>query len=145
MIRRLCFVLLALLAVAGCAGSRLGEPPSALRTARLQGTLTYQDDARLPTDAVVEIWLTDISALSQAMPVVVETAFLTNGRQAPLAFDLWYDPSRIDGGHRYTVNAVIRSQGQILYRSAAPAAVITQGNPTQISLTLTRPLDRNGS
>ena len=135
---------MALLAAAGCAGSRIGEPPSAVRTARLQGTLAYQDDVRLPTDAVVEIWLTDITALSQAVPVLAETAFLTNGRQAPLSFDLWYDPSRVDSSHLYTVSAVIRSQGQILYRSDAPAAVITQGNPTQVSLMLTRPLERSG-
>jgi putative lipoprotein len=141
MVVKVCTLFVLLSALPGCAPKIAGTPPSAERTALFKGTATYSDALTLPMDAVLEIWIAEVSPAALA-PIVAETAFLTDGKQVPLSFELWYDPRRIDSNRRYAAHAVIRQDGQVLYRTAAGIPVLTQGNPASVALVLNSPADQ---
>jgi putative lipoprotein len=105
----------------------------------LKGTLTYRERIALPPASVVELWITDVTP-GVIVPTVLtaQTSFKTDGRQVPLPFELRYDPKKIEPTHSYAVHAAIKSGTDILFRSASPTLVITQGHPHQVQLVLTR-------
>jgi putative lipoprotein len=138
MIYRLSGLVLLLGVLCGCAPKTTGVAPSPDRTALLEGTVTYRERIALPQDAVLEVWIADVSPLALT-PILAETAFLADGKQVPLSFELWYDPRRVDSSRLYAVHAVIRQDGQILYRTPQETAVLTQGNPTRVDLVVVSP------
>ena len=105
----------------------------------VHGTVAYKERVALPADAVVDVWITDVSPLIVVMSVIAETTVPSNGRQVPLPFELRYDPTRIVADHIYSVKAAIRSAGEILFASETDTLVITKENPTQVNLWLVRP------
>lgn len=126
----------AALSLFGCttAGTPPAEPAEA--EAVLTGTVSYRARVALPADAVVELWLTDTSPLILAQAILAETTIATEGRQVPIAFELPYDPARIQADHTYGLRAAIRSGSEMLFASEKPTPVITQGNPTHVELWL---------
>lgn len=141
------FPMVALLAyvVAGCAAGRTHMGRTADSEGVVRGSVAYRERIALPPDVVVEVWITDVSPLILAVPVIAETTVLAEGRQVPLPFELRYDPTRIEPDHDYAVKAVIRSEGRILFATEAPYHVITKGNPTQVDLQLVREVEGSGS
>jgi len=144
MIIRVITLMALLSALCGCAPKTTETPPSPDRTAVFAGTATYAERLTLPQDAVLEVWIADETPMA-LIPILAEAAFLTDGKQVPLSFQLWYDPRRVDGTRRYTAHAVIRQDGQILYHTATAIPVLTQGNPTSVELVLTSPATGTGS
>jgi putative lipoprotein len=106
--------------------------------ATLTGTVAYRERVALPPDAAAEISLIDATIQDKAATVVAKTTVKSEGKQVPLAFTLRYDAGRIDKKHLYTVRAVIRSGDELLWTTDIVRAVITQGNPTDVALMLTR-------
>ncbi|MGH9459880.1 MAG: YbaY family lipoprotein, partial [Vicinamibacteria bacterium] len=100
----------------------------------VRGTVSYRERVALPPDAVVEVWITDVSPLILAQSLLAETTVSSGGRQVPIPFELRYDPSRVVADHDYAVKAAIRSAGEILFATAAGTPVITKGNPTEVEL-----------
>ena len=105
----------------------------------LSGSATPREEQAIPRDAVLEVWIRDVSPVMLGAPVVAETAVLADGRQFPLPFELKYERSRILPDHTYVVKAVIRNAGEILLTTDKDQLVITQGNPTEVELVLVRP------
>jgi putative lipoprotein len=129
------------LVVAGWYGSAHPSPSSAgdvAGDATLTGTVTYRERVALPPDAIAEITLIDATIQDVAAKVVAKTTVKSEGKQVPLSFALHYDPSRIDKKHLYTARAVIRSGDELLWTTDIARAVITQGNPTDVEIMLTR-------
>jgi uncharacterized lipoprotein YbaY len=105
----------------------------------LKGTVAYRERVALPADAVVDVWITDITpGIIVPQVITAETSIKSGGRQVPLPFELTFDPGRIVATHRYGVRAVIKSGGKVLFQSGSATPVITQGNPTQVQLILTQ-------
>jgi putative lipoprotein len=104
----------------------------------LRGSVAYRERIALPPDAVVEVWLIDVSPLIVAQVLIAETTVPSRGRQVPIPFELRYDPKKIQPDHTYAVKAAIRSAGQILFETPTPHPVITKGNPLQAELWLQR-------
>lgn len=102
------------------------------------GTVSYRERVALPADAVVEISIVDASAADSASRVIASAAVPSEGRQVPLPFAVHYDPGRIDQRHLYVIHANIRSGGQQLFATDIVRSVISQGNPTQVDLVLSR-------
>ena len=125
-------------AVAAC-GIKPKVKPTREPDGLLTGSATYQESVAIPHDAALEVWLRDVSPGTLAAPIVAETAVLAEGRQVPLPFELKYETSRIVPDHTYTLKAVIRHAGEILFTTDKDQLVITNGNPTNIELTLVRP------
>jgi putative lipoprotein len=104
------------------------EQPAGPR-AEVTGTVTYRLRIALPPQAMVRVSLSDVSRADAPAELIARATFATHGRQAPIAFALPYDPSRIDPGAHYAVDARIESEGRLLYVTAHRPRVITGGHP----------------
>lgn len=106
--------------------------------ATVTGTVSYRERVALPADAVVEISIVDASLADSATKVVASANVPAAGRQVPLTFDIHYDSRSIEQRHLYIIRANIRSGDHLLFASDVIRGVITQGNPTQVDLVLSR-------
>lgn len=134
------FILAALAALVsfGCARDR--ESGLQGKATMVKGAVAYRERIALPSDAVVEVWMTDITpGIITTMQVLGQTTINADGQQVPIPFELPYDPTQILPDHTYGIRAAIQAGGQTLFASDAPTSVITQGNPTQVELWLQRP------
>jgi len=122
-----------LLALIGCGPTYVQTIPTG-QSATVAGTVTYGEQLTLPADAVVEVWVDDADPDAQTLGVVGQTAFLTNGRQVPLAFAVHFNPSQVTPGRAYVARAVIRHNGQILFSSTNPTPVSAGDNPTNVEV-----------
>jgi putative lipoprotein len=106
--------------------------------AMVNGTVAYRERMALPSGAVVEVRLSDVSRQDGTAPVIAETTILTAGHQVPIPFELRYDPRKIDPKRSYAVRATIQSAGRMMFTTSTAYPVITRGNPTQVNLMLER-------
>jgi putative lipoprotein len=122
----------------GCAGRSNQDAKDSWAESEsvVRGSVAYRERMALPEDAEIEVWITDISPVVQAVPIVAQTTVRADGRQVPIAFELPYERERIDSEHTYAVKAVIRSGGQVMFETTDGQPVITQGNPKQVNLML---------
>ena len=107
----------------------------------LSGTVTYRERMALPSDAVVEVSLVDVTQADAGMPVIAATTVRPDGRQVPLPFELQYDPGNIEPDRSYAVRASIRSDSRLLFTTHQAVPVLTQGRPTQADLVLVQAPD----
>jgi putative lipoprotein len=103
----------------------------------ISGTATYRERMALPPGAVLEAAIEDVSKADAPALVVASTRVESPGNP-PIAFTIAYDKAKIVGNHRYVVRAKILLDGKLLFTSDTVAPVITQGNPTKVSLMLRR-------
>ncbi len=97
----------------------------------LSGTVTYLPRIALPPNAVVHVRIEDVSRADAPAITLAEQTIPTEGRQVPSPFALEYDPSRIEGGHRYAVRAEIRGPGEgLLWTTDTMHPVLTLGAPS---------------
>lgn len=132
------------LALAGCAhhgGTGASTPGGG---AVVRGTVAYRERVALPADAVIDVWITDVSPQVTAAPVIAETTVRPEGGQVPIPFELHYDLGKIDSSHTYGIHAAIRSGGGIMFAADSARPVITQGHPTQVALWLERATTGSG-
>ncbi|HKQ20028.1 MAG TPA: YbaY family lipoprotein [Candidatus Eisenbacteria bacterium] len=112
--------------------------PVADRVGIVKGTVTYQERIALPPDAVVEVWITDVSPPILGLLPLAEATVDPEGRQGPLPFELRYDPDRVDPKRDYVVKAAILSDREILFQTEATTPVITRGHPREVALWVVR-------
>jgi putative lipoprotein len=117
--------------VAGTAPGGAGAPP-----ARVTGTVTYLQRVALPPEAVIKVQLLDVSRADAPAAVLGEQVITAGGRQVPFAFEIAYDPARIDPRMTYAVSARIEEGGRLRFVSDQRHAVITRGAPSQVDLVL---------
>ncbi|RTQ47908.1 lipo-like protein [Hymenobacter gummosus] len=112
--------------------------PVAVVQDSITGTVAYRERQALPSDAVLQLQLQDVSRPGSAATVVATSTALTQGRQVPLKFSLPYDTLRIDPTNTYAVQARIEVGGRLLFANDAAYPVITRGNPKRLQMTLRR-------
>ena len=109
MFTRSWITVLALIAplVAGCASRHNPDAKESLADAEpiVRGSVTYRERMALPEDAEIEVWITDVSPIVQAVPIVAQTTVKADGQQVPIAFELPYERERIDPEHTYAVKS----------------------------------------
>jgi putative lipoprotein len=96
----------------------------------VSGTVTYLQRMALPPTAVVEVKLQDVSKADTPATVIAEQKITTGGKQVPIAFELKYDPAKIEGKHRYAVSARILFDGQLRFTSDKAYPVLGDGVST---------------
>src|SRR6476659_3285781 len=74
--------------------------------AQIRGTATFRERIPLPPDAVFDATLEDLSQPGAATSVLGR-ARLRGPQNPPIRFEIPFDPTRIDPGHRYVVRARI--------------------------------------
>jgi uncharacterized lipoprotein YbaY/heat shock protein HslJ len=104
---------------------------------QITGSIAYRERMALPSDAVIDIQLQDVSIADIAAQVVAQTLLNAEGRQVPIPFTLSYDPAQIDPSHRYSVRATIRSgDGMLMFTTSQSYPVLTRGAPSKVNLLL---------
>jgi putative lipoprotein len=106
--------------------------------AKVTGTLTAREPLALTADAVVTVQLVDVSRQDVAAVVLAEQ-IITRPGQAPIPFELEYDPDSIKLTHRYAVQARIEVGGKLRYRNDTVHFVLTHGNPNTVDLAIVPP------
>ena len=119
-------VVLGTLLMAACAPTSA----PAVSGSTVTGTVTYLQRSALPSTAVIEVQLQDISKMDVPAEVISTQTIQTNGKQVPFPYELPYDAAKIDPAHRYAVRATIKDGGQLLFTSTQVYPVITNGAPT---------------
>jgi uncharacterized lipoprotein YbaY/heat shock protein HslJ/uncharacterized lipoprotein NlpE involved in copper resistance len=105
--------------------------------AQIRGTATYRERLALPADAVFDATLEDVSQ-SGAPSIVIGRARVRGPQTQPIRFQIPFDASRIDPGHRYVVRARIVAGARPMFATDAGYPVLTGGNGRQVSLVLRR-------
>lgn len=116
-------MVLVLALVAGCA-PKPTVPEKPLAT--LEGTITYRQRVALSPEAIVKVWLQDVSKVG-AVAEVLDEVEIRNPGQVPIAFRVRYDPERIVADHRYTLLVKIYEGDRTRFLNATSYPVITQG------------------
>lgn len=116
-------MVLVLALVAGCA-PKPAVPAKPLAT--LEGTITYRQRVALSSEAIVKVWLQDVSRMD-AVAEVLDEVEIRNPGQVPIAFRMQYDPERIVASHRYTLLVKIYEGDRTRFLNATSYPVITQG------------------
>lgn len=96
----------------------------------VSGVVTKLDRMALPPNAVVDVQLRDTSIADAAATVLSQQTITADGQQAPIPFELTYDPAQIVPSGIYSVFASITIDGQLQYISQAATPVITNNAPT---------------
>jgi uncharacterized lipoprotein YbaY len=80
----------------------------------LKGTASYRERIALPPGAVFEAELQDVSR-ADAPATVLGRSTLDPAGQPPFRFEIAYDAAAVRPGHRYTVRAVVKHEGRLLF------------------------------
>ena len=125
----------AVLLLAGCSGLVHGDQ-EADSMSTVTGTVTYLQRIALPPSAVVAVKLADVSRADAPAIVLGEQRIEADGRQVPFAFEIEYDPTRIDPRFTYVIQARIEDGGRLLFINDQAYPVITRGAPSEVDLVL---------
>jgi uncharacterized lipoprotein YbaY len=93
----------------------------------LTGTVTYRQRTALLPEAIVKVWLQDMSRPGLPVPEILDEQEIRRPGQVPVAFSLRYDPATIDPTHTYTLLARIYEGDRTRFINAKPFPVITKG------------------
>jgi putative lipoprotein len=80
----------------------------------LQGTATYRERIALPTDAMFEAELQDVSR-ADAPAAVLGRAKLQPAGQPPFRLEIVYDDAAVQPGRLYAVRATIKHRERLLF------------------------------
>ena len=105
----------------------------------VSGTVTYRQRIALSPTAVVEVKLLDVSRADGQAITIAEQRIQPEGRQVPIAFELRYDPSRIQQRRQYVIQARILEDGRVRFLSSDAYPVITGGNPSTVEVIVRPP------
>jgi putative lipoprotein len=112
-------------------------PASGGGKATVTGTVTYLQRVALTPEAVVTVRLVDVSRADAPSILLGEQKITAGGRQVPFAFEIAYDPARIQPQMTYAVQARIEEGGRLRFISDRHYPVITRGAPTHVDMVLT--------
>lgn len=115
--------------LSGCQLSESSQEQDKMQS--ITGTVAYRERIALPDNALVTVYLQDVSLADAPAIVIAKQNFITNGSQIPLEFNLSYDRSKIDPSHRYSVSARIELDGTLRFISDSHYAVITDADATK--------------
>ena len=74
-----------------------------------------------------------------ALPVIVAESTTPAANALPFKFALPYEQARIDATHSYAISATLQAETLVLYGTAAPVPVLTDGAPSsELKLALVR-------
>jgi len=93
----------------------------------LTGTVTYRQRMALMPEAIVKVWLQDVSRPGLPVPEILDEQEIRRPGQVPVPFTLRYDPATIDPTHTYTLLVRIYEGDRTRFTNAKPFPVLTNG------------------
>jgi putative lipoprotein len=125
-------IFLTLLGLVACSKhSRIKSPEASVS---VSGTVNYPQHIALPSDAVLNVILSDVT--SPDAPSAIAEQTITRPGQVPIHFKVNYDSSRINPEHTYSVQACIRFSDQVRFATAKAYPVITKGHTEKVEVIL---------
>ncbi len=121
----------------GCAFTASNDQEGLKEMEQVTGTIFYRERMLLPPGAVAEITLQDVSR-ADAPARILARQDISDPPPPPIAFTLEYDPSEIDERMAYSVRAVIRHEGLLMFTSDTHYPVITRGSGNTADILLVR-------
>lgn len=115
------------------------EGSNMTQTAKVTGTIAYRQRIALTPSAVVDVKLVDVSRADAPSVTIAEQTIKPAGRQVPIAFELSYDPTRIEARNRYAVQVRILENGSLRFLTTQSYPVITGGNPSTVKIIVNQP------
>ena len=122
--------------LAACSATYAVPTGGGASVGKVTGTVTYRERIALPPTAVIKVQLVDVSRADAPAIVLGEQVTHASGRQVPFAFEIPFDPARIEANYSYAVQARIEQDGQLRFISDRHYAVITRGAPTHVDMVL---------
>jgi uncharacterized lipoprotein YbaY/heat shock protein HslJ len=128
----------------GVAGSYHAQTPSQNAAERasqssapghIKGTATYRERMALPPNAAFEATLVDVSRADAPAEVIGRIQLVPTGNP-PIAFDIPYDPPRINEKGAYAVLARITTGDQLMFTTTQSYPVLTRNNGNDVTLLL---------
>lgn len=98
------------------------------------GTLNYDKFVVTP-GCSIEVRLDDVT-VTNTPEFSLARQYIDPRESSPIPFRLHYEPKSINQAHKYAVSARISCGAELRMISDGSVPVLTQGNPTQINLTL---------
>jgi putative lipoprotein len=126
-------VVLSRFAIATCIG--LIAHPALAQV--INGTATYRERMAMPSGAVFEAVIEDVSRADAPATTFASTRIMSPGNP-PIAFAIEYEPAKVLPDRRYVVRARILLGDQIMFVSDTAAPVLTRGSPTSVNILLRR-------
>jgi putative lipoprotein len=120
----------------GCSGMSAVSGGGGAAVARVTGTVTDLQRIALPPTAMIRVQLADVSRADAPAVVLGEQVIQAGGKQVPFAFEIPYDPAKINPRFTYAVGARIEDGGKLLFINDQRFAVITRGAPTHVDMVL---------
>lgn len=103
---------------------------------RVTGTIAYRERIAMQPDWAVVVTLEDVSRADVHADVIAGVRNDHPG-QVPIHFELPYDATKIDPGHRYAVRAKILDGERVVFETTQTYLVLTQGHGTEATVMLT--------
>jgi putative lipoprotein len=104
----------------------------------VRGTATYREKIAMPSDAVFEATLEDVSRADAPAEVISRIRVPSPGNP-PIAFEIGYDPARIVQGNRYAVRARVLVKDQLFFMTDQSYPVTPGAGTSPLQLLLKRP------
>jgi putative lipoprotein len=123
-------------------GCQLEKPPA---TESVTGTVSYLQRMALPTNAVIQVQLLDVSLADAPAKVIAEESINLGQRQVPVPFELTFDPAKIDAKHSYSVSAKITVDNKPWFITDQSSPVLTNDKPSHVDLILKQVPPAKGS
>ncbi len=103
--------------------------PAAVTGPALSGQIDVDQLPSLPPGITLVLKLLDTTDKA-VLPVVVAESATPAANALPFKFALPYEPARIDATHSYALSATLQAETLVLYGTAAPVPVLTDGAPS---------------
>ena len=103
----------------------------------VRGTATYRERIALPTNAVFEATLEDVSQADAQSELIARVQNEQPGNP-PIPFVIAFDAGRINPGHRYAVRARILVDDRVWFTTSQNYPVLTPGRGGDLQLLLRR-------
>ena len=102
------------------------------------GTVSYLQPIALPPEAVVELQLLELPQADarEVAKVVAKEKITLGNRQVPVAFEVKFDPAKIDAKRAYALMARILVGKEVRFTSDPGYPVLTAGNPSHVEMIL---------
>ncbi|HYA62009.1 MAG TPA: YbaY family lipoprotein [Candidatus Sulfotelmatobacter sp.] len=116
---------------------KLDKPMNA-ETAVVTGTVSYLQRIALPPEAAIEMQLLELPQADarEVAKVVAEEKITLGNRQVPVAFEVKFDPAKIDAKRAYALMARILVGKEVRFTSDPGYPVLTAGNPSHVEMIL---------
>jgi uncharacterized lipoprotein YbaY len=101
----------------------------------ISGKINYTPRFGRQRDATITLRLVDVTQTNSSV-IAEQQVEVSNNQQFPISYELKYDPTLIKQRNRYAVQAEMNNNNRVIARTETNYLVLTQGNPTNIDLTL---------